>query len=186
MPQLKRLDIFFTRGEHWLSRKIRELTRSDGESPTIANHVGIIGYEGYELKAWGIEAINAGVKFHQLYDRYGHQGEISVFRPINLSENESNTIFAEACKLINRPYGWGKIALHALDYCIGNKYLFRRAAKIDKFPICSYLVAKAFQAAGKEFGVSEREASPDDIWDFVLKHPKKYRFVWQQGTMYKP
>lgn len=185
MPALKRLDIFFTRGEHWLSRSIRTLTQSKGESPTVANHVGLIGYEGIDLRAWGIEALNSGVKFHQLYNRYGSGSDICVFRPINLSQSDADLIYEEAGRLINRPYGWGKIALHAMDYCIGNKYFFRKIGGLDRFPICSYLVAAAYNAAGKDFGVSTSEASPDDIWDFVTSNPDKYEFIWQQGGMYQ-
>jgi hypothetical protein len=184
-PKLQRLDIFFTRGEHWLSRAIRSMTRSTGEAPTVANHVGIIGEEGYGLYARGIEALGSGVKYHQLSDRYTLNSEICVFRPVNLSPGEFDLIFAEARKLINRPYGWGKIILHALDWCIGGQYVFRRIGGLDSFPICSYLVADAYRAGGKDFGVSTRAASPDDIWDFVTSHPDKYRFVWQQGRMFK-
>ena len=45
-PRLEPPDIFFTRGTGWLSGAIRKLTRSRGEPPTIANHVGLIGYPG--------------------------------------------------------------------------------------------------------------------------------------------
>jgi len=182
--QLKRLDIFFTRSEHWLSKTIRKLTCSKGEAATVANHIGIIGYEGDDLRAWGIEALGTGVKFHRLIDRYSPTDEICVFRATNLTTVEVDAIYLEACKMVNRPYGYGKLILHALDWCIGGKYFFRRIGGLDAFPICSYLVADAFKAAGKDFGVSVGAASPDDIWDFIASNPDKYRFVWQQGEMY--
>ena len=183
-PRLERLDIFFTRGEHWFSRQIRKMTRSPGEPETIANHVGLVGYEGNGLHAWGLEALGDGVKFHRLCERYGPSSEICIFRPLNLTDVERDKIYAEAGTMINARYGWAKIVLHGLDYCLGGKYLFRRFGKIDRFPICSYFVAHAYAAAGKAFNVDTRAASPDDIWDYVVSHPDKYGFVWQQGQMY--
>ena len=43
----------------------------------------------------------------------------------------------------------------------------RRLGRLDRYPICSWLVAHSYKKAGKHFGFSARAASPDDIWDFV-------------------
>ncbi len=183
-PMLIPCDIFFTRGAGKLSKMIRYCTRSKGESPTIANHVGLIAYPGCGRQARAIEALWT-VKFHRLSEQYGADDELCVFRPRNLATAELDAIYAKACEFINRKYGYGKIALHALDYLIGGRYFFRRVGRVDNYPICSYLVAEAYGSAGLHFGVADNAASPDDIWDFVVKNPDKYRFVWQQGTMYQ-
>ena len=185
MRSLSPLDIFFTRGEHWLSRVIRKLTRSKGEPRTVANHVGLIFCSGEGLDAWGIEALASGVKFRKLSEGYGERSEICVFRPVNLTREERDKVLGRAGEFINKPYGYFKLILHALDWCVGGRYIFRRLGRMDSFPICSYVVARAFMEAGKNFGVSDRAASPDDIWDFVIKNLDKYEFVWQQGRMYE-
>jgi len=50
--------------------------------------------------------------------------------------------------------------------------------------ICSYLVAKSFEAAGKDFGEPGYAATPDGMWDFCVEHGDKYQFVTQRGDMY--
>ena len=52
--------------------------------------------------------------------------------------------------------------------------VFRRVTKDDSYPICSWVVAHAYKAAGKSFGVKAWAANPDHIWDFVNKETDKY------------
>ena len=40
---------------------------------------------------------------------------------------------------------------------------------MDKYPICSWVVASSYGEVGENFGVKVGEASPDDIWDWCLK-----------------
>lgn len=182
---LKPGDIFFTRGTGFISRAIRFLTRSFGESRTVANHVGVIVTEGEGLLATGVEALSR-VREHLLIEQYGNgKSEICVFRPKNLTPKQRQKIVARAESFVNRKYGYLKIVLHLLDWFLLGAYVFRRLGRMDKYPICSYVVASAFKAAGKNFGVSNYAASPDDILDFCVREADKYRFVWQKGTMIK-
>lgn len=68
-----------------------------------------------------------------------------------------------------RKYGWGKIAAHLGDWMLGGRYVWRRLARMDKYPICSWVVASSYGEVGENFGVKVGEASPDDIWDWCLK-----------------
>ena len=54
---------------------------------------------------------------------------------------------------------------------------------MDRYPICSWLVAHAFAKAGKTFGVPPGMASPDDIWDFVNEEPEKYSEIMPLGSI---
>ena len=54
---------------------------------------------------------------------------------------------------------------------------------MDRYPICSWLVAHAFKKAGKTFGVKPGAATPDDIWDFVRSNPDKYETVIELGPL---
>jgi len=181
MPEkLEALDIFLTRGSGWLSKLIRKMTRARGEEPTVVNHVGIIMRHGLGLNAWGVEALPSGVKFHQLLGYQGGKTTVYVFRPVNLTEEQKDIIYQSVLDFVNRPYGWGKLLLHAADHYLGGRYIFRRLGRLKDVPICSFVIARAFKEAGLDFGVAAEAASPDDIWDFVTTHPDKYWFVWKK------
>lgn len=178
-------DIFFTRGSGWISRAIRRLTKSFGEPRTVANHVGLIAGAGFGLNAWGIEALSR-VRLHKLYDRYADgNSEICIFRPRRLTAGQKEKAVRRAGEFVNRKYGYLKIVLHFLDWFLLGAYVFRRIGRMDRYPICSYVVASAFKAIGKDFAVSSYAATPDDIWDFCINHPDRYRMIWQSGGMYR-
>ena len=56
-------------------------------------------------------------------------------------------------------------------------YFFRRLILAKDYPICSWVVAWAYQKAGRDFGVPAAAADPDDIWDYVTRHPDEYEEV---------
>ena len=115
------------------------------------------------------------VQRHPL-DRYAmkRNTNVAIFRPINLSEAEKGAIVAKADGYVGRPYGWVKIVAHFADWMLLGAYTFRRLTNDDRYPICSWIVAHAFLAADKNFGVEPGAANPDDIWDFVTSNPDKY------------
>lgn len=181
--ELKPADIFFTRGKGVISWLVRFFTRSIGEPRSKANHVGLVVEGGRVDKAWVVEALSK-VRCHRLMGRYGKKrDEIAVFRPVNLTAEEINKIVAESRHYVGLRFGGFKIVLHFLDWMLLGAYLFRRLGRMDKYPICSWVVAYAYKAAGKDFGIAARAAAPDDIWDFIEKNPGKYELVWQRGTM---
>ncbi|MDH3753188.1 MAG: YiiX/YebB-like N1pC/P60 family cysteine hydrolase [Acidimicrobiia bacterium] len=171
---LEPCDIFLTRGTGFVSNAIRRFTRSFGEKRTEANHVGIIVERGSVHSAVAVEALTK-VKRHPL-GRYSKKGStcVAVFRPINLTPEEKETIVAKANDYVDRPYGWMKIVTHLLDWGLQGAYVFRRLTNDDNYPICSWVVAHAFLAVGKDFDVDAAAASPDDIWDFVTEEDDKY------------
>ncbi len=172
--QLEPCDVFLTRGTSMVSRAIRFFTRSIGEDRTMVNHVGIIVAPGSVHSAVAVEAL-VKVRMHSLR-RYAakRNTDVAVFRPINLTDDEKDTIVAKAKSYEGRRYGWTKIVTHAMDWCLQGAYVFRKLTQEDNYPICSWLVAHAFKAADKHFGVDPGEANPDDIWDFVIKNKDKY------------
>jgi len=172
--QLKACDIFFTHGEGALSKAIRWFSRSPGEAKTETNHVGIVVDDGTLENAGVVEALSH-VRYGTLPARYrGKRDTVSVWRPANLTKKERAAIVSKARGYIGRDYGWLKLGLHALG--------LQRFAKLDKWPICSYLVGKAYGVVGKEFGRDGNELTPDDILDFCQANPDKYTEVmpWTQ------
>ncbi len=177
MSELQTADIVFFRGKSWISRQIRNFSRTGGEARTKANHVGIVVAPGTERTAIVVEAVST-VKIHALGAAHLDTNEdVAVARPINLSTDKRGYIALEAARFINRKYGYIKILLHAMDRVLGGRYFFRRLGRLKRYPICSYLVAQSFATIGKDFGVSVGHAQPDDIWDFVESNPDKYTVV---------
>jgi hypothetical protein len=174
---LEPCDTFFTRSKTWLGWLIRACTRAPGEARTWAQHVGMIVEAGEGLDAIAVEALTT-VERHPLRDEYGDgKTELAIYRPLNLTQEEKALILKRAESYVGRRYGYLKIGLHFLDWCCGGIVLFRRLGTVDRFPICSYLVAHCFQAAGKTFGIKADAASPDDMLDFTQANPDKYQRV---------
>ncbi len=171
-------DLVFTRGRGWLSKSIRRFSRTKGEAPTIANHVGIVVAPGNIRTAIIVEALNK-VRIHSIESRYlDYKTEVGIARSINITDDERRIVALEAAKYINKRYGYLKLLLHALDRSPpnGKKYFFRRIGGMKRYPICSFHVANAFAKIGKYFGVEVKQAQPDDMADFVDNNPDKY--VW--------
>ncbi len=182
---LEPADVFATRGKSWLSKAIRIFTRHIGESRTKVNHVGVVVEGGTLRDAVSVEAL-IRVTERSLAAGYGGRGssEVAVFRPINLTEEEKATIVAAARKYVGHKYGFLKLLAHLGDWFLQGAYVFRRLAFMKRYPICSWLVAHSFDEVGKHFAVDAGAATPDDIWDFCVGNPNKYRTVLELGPLY--
>ena len=177
---LKPGDIFFTRGTSFLSRAIRVFTQVIGESRTKVSHTGVIVTEGDLKNAVIVEAVSK-VKRQKLWEHYGppSKSEIAIYRPKNLSEDEIHKITKDAESYVGRKYGALKLIAHLLDWLLQGAYVFRRLACMDKYPICSWVVAYAFEEVRESyFGIEPNAASPDDIWDFIQKHPNEFTEIF--------
>jgi len=177
-------DVFLTRGRGLLSWLIRFFTRTFGESRTMVNHVGIVVEEGAPGSAVVIEALNR-VRRRTLMKGYGppRRDLVAVYRPVNLTREETALVVAAAEAQEGLSYGYVSLVAHLMDWCLMGVYLFRRILNRPDYPICSYLVSRAFAAAGKDFGVRTGEAEPDDIWDFVWEHTEAYEEILPLAPM---
>lgn len=169
-PELEPGDLFFTRGSGLLSVAIRFFTRSIGESRTKVNHVGVVVQGGPIDTAIVVEALSR-VRRHSLWARYSRKPRtsVAVYRANNVSPDMIQKIVVKADAYVGYEYGWLTIVAHFLDWLLQGAYVFRRIIGQDRYPICSWVVAYAYKAAGLDFGVEARAASPDDIWDFVVE-----------------
>ena len=171
-------DIFLTRGYGFFSWAIRFVTRSIGEKRTKVNHVGIVVQRGDIKTAIVVEAQSKVVR-HKLWSRYDPPKKdlMAVYRATNLTIEQVKDIVAEAEKQVGKKYGFLMIAAHLKDWLFLGIYFFRRMIPGSKYPICSWVVADAFAKIGKDFGVEVGMATPDDIWDFVVNNPDKYKEI---------
>jgi cell wall-associated NlpC family hydrolase len=186
-------DVFFTRGRGWLSRAIRFFTRRIGESRTKVNHVGVVVEAGWmkngrheqeagftrpgEKEAVVVEALSR-VRKHTLASEYlDRRTEVAVYRPRGLGSDELEKAVDWAQRQVGHPYGWFRLIGHFLDWFLLGAYVFRRLFRTKRYPICSYLVAEAFeQVRHRFFGEPPDEVSPDDVWDYVTALPNGPRF----------
>lgn len=174
-------DVFVTRGPSIFAKGIRWATRDKRERPTQVNHVGAIVEAGPWQSVQCIEALER-VELHSFADKYADSGHwAAVYRPINVTAEQQGKILAYLHNHVGNKYGYGKIGLHLLRKITG--WDFWLSKQTDRYPICSYLVAKAWKEAGLDFGCDERLATPDDIHDFMLSRKDAYQFVMQIGRI---
>lgn len=185
MTQLKLQpgDIFLTKGDSFVSRAIRFFSRSGGESRTQANHTGLVTAGGSENSAVIVEALTK-VKRRRMssYSR-SENTQVAIYRAKNISPEQIETIVARAEGYVGDTYGYLKIAAHFGDWCLGGRYFFRRIVSMDKYPICSWVVAQSYADAGFNFGVPAGMADPDDIMDFCVANPDKYEVIHPMGLI---
>ena len=181
---LQRGDIFLTRSKSLLGWLIRVCTSRIGERRSKVNHVGIVVEAGNMREAVVVEALSK-VRRHKLWKQYGPPSSswVSVYRAKSIARADMDIIVAEAEEQINKKYGYFKTVMHFLDWCLTGVYFFRWFARSTKYPICSWLVACAYGAAGYDFGVPNEAADPDDIWDFVNEQTDEYEEIVRLGPM---
>jgi len=178
-------DIICTRSKSRLGKLIRFFTRSVGEPRTKVNHVGVIVTDGPWYMVDVTEALQHVVR-RNLLTAYGGKSDpdVAIFCPLNLTKEDRITVADTANQYVGRRYGYLKLLTHLGDWLLQGAYVFRRMTG-DKYPICSWLVAHAYAAIGKNFGVDTGEASPDDIWDFCIGNPDKYKCIFPLGRLYE-
>ena len=201
-PDLQSGDIVFFSSQHvpglggWLSRAIAWFTsRANAEPPTQATHVGMMRDP---LRV--CEALRH-VTIQPLAARL--EGNwIEIYRPFILLHDSARSSALRGCltskcdKWEGRKYGWWKNIAQALDGLIGERYVFRRLCRLKQYPICSWLVAYAFETCVARvaklleipdaawphehfFGVPPNAATPDDIHD-ACQDPVRFIKIWSQ------
>lgn len=117
-----------------------------------------------------VEAVTRGV-VQRAFPLQADTLNVRVYRPLTLSANDRDAIAAIGRSYVGRPYGWGKVALHAVG--------LQRFSFMDQYPVCSWVVAASYaKACGLWFGVPVRTATPDDIDDYVRERTDRYERIW--------
>lgn len=162
--------IFCLKGKkpHWFAKAIAWFTRHRSEKPTRVYHVA-----GFVSPGFVAEALSR-VKTTDWCDWLdGHQA-YEIWRHAELTESERRDAASYVIRQRGSYYGVVKIGLQAVDGLLGKfwgrgVFLARRLAFAERFPICSWLWAYAYDAVGQGFGGDPRRLSPDDMHDYVKK-----------------
>ena len=166
-------DVILTRSDTWISRAIRNFTSKPGE-PALVSHAGIFLCSKHVL-----EALFSGVKTTRFpQDFVG--SEFVIYSPTNINVCQRELLEAKAATFSARRYGYMKIVAQALDWATGTRFFTSKVFTWDRYPYCSFVVAESYKLIDKDFAVPTKSTTPDDILDFVVSHPDKYRLV--EGT----
>jgi len=171
-------DIISVRRRGFLSWLIRRCERSKGEEPSWASHSAmIVSVEPTVLLAESL----AKTVIRPLVAAYsGSRAMLVAHRLPELAEGQIAQVVSCAEEYVGRDYGWMKVAAHALDALLGGVYLFRRLCRLQAYPICSWVVAFAYEkGAGLKFGADADVATPDDIMDWCQVEA---RLVWADSA----
>lgn len=180
-------DVVLVEGAGWLSSAIRHMTTEPGEGPTRFSHVAmvlappIMGTRNVFTSTL-IEALAGGVKVRELEAYIGKRYEVWRHYDGDLAGRAA----VHALQREGQRYGYTKLALHLLDWAlVRNRWrLFRRASSVDKWPICSYLVADAYSDAGftwydapRGAELNPHVATPDDLADVITGSGEWWRVL---------
>ena len=174
---LKEADIVGVSTPGILGTLIKTFSRSPWEEPTQLTHVGLISVRGDISQVPLLESLMY-VREHGLYRQYADtKSKVCIFRPKLDYENRIKVV-NRAREHIGKKYNYPALVFHLFDYFLGGRYVFRRLAGYEDYPICSWLDSDAFWYVMRwTFGVPPGMAQPDDIWDYCLSHHDKYEMV---------
>ena len=164
MAQFKPGDVFLEQSKGWIGKAIRRLTQAPAEASTWANHTGIF-----------VDPVNV---VEALWTVREHpftrvKGKVQVWRLTTLGDQEREDLARAARAYVGRSYGWWKLGVHLADAGLsrlwgGEIFAFRRLLNIDRYPICSWVVAAAYwRVLEYRFGVDPAWADPDHIHDHL-------------------
>lgn len=171
-------DLFVVRGRGFVGRQIRRASRRDGEAPTYASHAGVVIEDGrwiLEAQPQGVVATYAGWK--------GEDRRAVVFRP-NCDHPHLPPIHKQICvehyalEYFGQRYGYFKLAVHLFDaFDPFGLNLMERIGWRDRYPICSWIAAYAYDRAGIDLrGLNPSLAQPDDLVDLAVD--AGWELVW--------
>ncbi len=178
-------DLLLYNGRGLLPSLIGWAETGKGEAPTYAKHVGGIGHSGPLPSATRIEALWKVEEFPAtgLVNR-----RVQVWRMDGLTYGERTDLAAYARKHLGDKYGVLKLGAHLGDALLskafgGHPYVFRKLARLDDYPICSWLWAYAYdRVLGYRFGMPPRAAAPDDILDWIEDRPEWFMVAESKGV----
>jgi hypothetical protein len=172
-------DIIFTRDDSKLSRLIRKFSTSYKEDPSIASHTALVYDHGRVIESAVVTRIKTLKEF-----RERNKAGISVWRA-DISVENAVCMQNRCLRWVGKKYPVWKLFPHVADWYLSmlqgklfgkitHPTFFRRLCKLNAYPICSWLVAYAYDECVKKdfFGVPVWSAQPDCIHDWCVVNGK--------------
>lgn len=164
----------------------RWAAQARGERPTYAVH------SAQFLDAERVLEMNGVAKIRPLAAVLGDRRGFEIWRCRTLTNPQRAALTAQALRYLNARFGWPKLLTHVLDDLL-NKILhhevffFRRLNHNDRYPICSWITAFAYdRALHYHFGVPPECADPDQIHDWVTAHPAEWGQIYRGAVAARP
>lgn len=171
-------DIFFTHGDTIVSKLIRFFEISYKNCRTSVNHTGIVVKSGTPLSAEIVEALFTSVQQQTIMNAYKSTNtRMTIFRPLNLSDHQLNTIAIMAKTYVGKRYGYGILAAALLDYLLFDAFLFRRMISGNRHPICNWIITSVYSKVGIDFNCDPRKANPDLLLDYCVKRTDVFECI---------
>lgn len=158
----------------WFARLIERMTWDDAV-PTFSHALLVVS------QTEGIEAVASGVRRVPLafYTQAGRARWVLLRFP-RLTAQQAGVMVSEAERMLGRWYAYGKLWLHFLDRLFGTRW-FTRALGMERYPICSVLVARCAKVAAGIYVKDDRtgknltvdSVAPDDLWDHARCWPEE-------------
>lgn len=160
----------------WGSYIVGVMQRRIGEEPTLFKHVGqmVSTFGMYESAIWRSRIVD-------LFETYADAGKYDVLiaRDPGLTSTQIIRMTHLARQSCGQPYGFLKLTAHFGDWlltmgwgAVGGRsdvYAFRWLCRLPHFPICSYKIARLWEAIHRPFGKRSEVIQPDDIGDEILR-----------------
>ncbi len=169
-------DIVHVQGRSLFSRIIRWVTKSSTEKLSWSSHSALVVKVGSSIEVIDTAGVQVVVRSIQSFEIL--KSRVLVSRvPGGLSASQKEMLVKKALEYEGRLYGAFKLLAHALDRFFDNRYVFRRLATMDQYPICSWIVAYCYKRVlGLLFGGLPNAVQPDDILDYCMA--SRWTCVW--------
>lgn len=174
-------DVLLVAGDSKLSKLIEKFERSPDQPPAIVSHGAVLSGPDSVIEAL-TKVVERGFREAYIGKR------VAVFRPVHLGPEKCALVVMKARTYVGRTYGYVKIVAHLGDWLVSkmvgrNVFFFRRLARMDNYPICTWVVGFAYDEVHERFGVPPEVVQPDDIWNYVTRHPERYECVHPLGVL---
>jgi hypothetical protein len=179
IPRFEAGDIvLFAGGTELQSRISRWVERARGERATYAVHAAQFLDPGTLLDMDFVTQIRPLEYFLR------RSRGFEVWRRRGLTRRQQARLTRQAVRYVNTRISFRKLFTHLLDGLLNKVarrevFFFRRLNHDDRYPICSWITAFAYdRALHYQFGAPPSCADPDQIADWVRAHPREWTRVF--------
>lgn len=158
-------DLVFVRSNGIMPKLIRFFEGRRDRGTARVNHVAVIDPRGDV--PFVVDAAIPRVRFREFTPTTWRNSEVLVYRSASLPQWLRIVIALRAHAFVNARYDVLKLVAHALDWCLGGRFVFRRMTNPSRGPICSFIAARAYRNSGVLPPMENNAPDPEDIYRAV-------------------